>query len=226
MLLMAWGREPTSNIGHHEDLQCGILKFKEEIRSFGVLHLDLQPDNILWNAKLGRALIDFHSAKLDLKKLGLKRKRMRPQKRFSCAIEARKPKRRTICQWEQYMLEHLECILGHPDSFARSAPGLLWTETFLVCDWLTKILYYYQLSFSWSELVLHVKEYMLSHGFWDLLDDKMQLTNMMLLLYAISWLMSANTSMASTSAHNCLQRRINISRCLREFWIFQNLLAD
>ena len=24
MLLMAWGREPTSNIGHHKDLQCGI----------------------------------------------------------------------------------------------------------------------------------------------------------------------------------------------------------
>ena len=95
MLLMAWGGESISNIEHHEDLPRAILKSKEEIRSFGVLHLDLRPDNILWNAELGRALIiDFHCAKLDLK-----RKRMRPQKRLSCGAEARGPKRRrTICQ--------------------------------------------------------------------------------------------------------------------------------
>ena len=95
MLLMAWGGESISNIEHHEDLQRGILKSQKEIHSFGVLHLDLRPDNILWNAELGRALIiDFHCAKLDLK-----RKRMRPQKRLSCGAEARELKRRrTICQ--------------------------------------------------------------------------------------------------------------------------------
>ena len=95
MLLMGWGGEPTSNIEHHEELHHGVLISIEEIRSFGVVHLDLRPDNILWNAELRRALIiDFHCAKLDP---GLKRKQRRPLKRHSCGAEAQQPKRlRTI----------------------------------------------------------------------------------------------------------------------------------
>ena len=96
----SWG-EPTSCIIHilswlsQEKLKRKTRRSKKEISFLGVLHLDLRPDNILWNTELGRALIiDFHCAKLNP---GLKRKQRRPLKRYSCGAEARQPKRlRTI----------------------------------------------------------------------------------------------------------------------------------
>ena len=95
----------TYSVAFHHLPQTNCLCHKSNhIHSFGVLHLDLQLDNILWNAELGQALIiDSHCAKLDLKKLDLKkldlkRKRERLQKGFSCVVEAQKPKQRTICQ--------------------------------------------------------------------------------------------------------------------------------
>ena len=100
MLLMGWGGDPSSCIDMpswftQEKLKHEIRRSIKEISFLGILHLDLRPDNILWNAELGRALIiDFHRAKLDT---GLKRKQRRLLKRHSCGAEARQRKRlRTI----------------------------------------------------------------------------------------------------------------------------------
>ncbi|BCR83053.1 uncharacterized protein ACHE_10455A [Aspergillus chevalieri] len=98
MLLMGWGGNSISSIENAlscpeftEELNREISRSVKKIRSLGVLHEDLRPDNILWNAELQQALIiDFHWARLDRRP---KRKRM-----LSCAAEARQPKRpRTIC---------------------------------------------------------------------------------------------------------------------------------
>ncbi|ODM18579.1 hypothetical protein SI65_05196 [Aspergillus cristatus] len=98
MLLMGWGGNSISSIENapcpeftEEELNREISRSVKKIRSLGVLHEDLRPDNILWNAELRRALIiDFHWARLDRQP---KRKRL-----LSCGAEARQPKqRRTIC---------------------------------------------------------------------------------------------------------------------------------
>ena len=97
MLLMGWGGKPISSIENmpscpeFRELNREISKSIKKIRSLGVLHEDLRPDNILWNAELRRALIiDFHWAKLDRRP---KRKRMP-----SCGAETRPLKRlHTIC---------------------------------------------------------------------------------------------------------------------------------
>ncbi|OJJ79294.1 uncharacterized protein ASPGLDRAFT_52756 [Aspergillus glaucus CBS 516.65] len=82
MLLMGWGGKPISSIENMpscpefngEELNREISRSVKKIRSLGVLHEDLQLDNILWNTELRRALIiDFHWAKLDRRP---KRKRM------------------------------------------------------------------------------------------------------------------------------------------------------
>lgn len=63
-----WGEggEPNSSIEHmpswfaQERLKRETRRSKREINFLGVLHLDLRPDNTLWNAELTRALIiDF-----------------------------------------------------------------------------------------------------------------------------------------------------------------------
>ena len=63
----------------------------EEVRSLGVIHQDLRPDNILWNEELKRALIiDFHRSELDRQLIGNK---MKSRKRPLCKTEEREPKR-------------------------------------------------------------------------------------------------------------------------------------
>lgn len=66
MLVMGWAGESTAGLTHTSDLRREIKRSNKEIRALGVRHLDLRPDNILWNAELGRALIiDFHRSELD-----------------------------------------------------------------------------------------------------------------------------------------------------------------
>ena len=93
MLLMGWGGKPISSIENmpscpefnKEGLNREISRSVKKIRSLRVLHEDLRPDNILWNAELRRALIiDFHWAKLD---------RRPKRKRMPCRAETRPLKR-------------------------------------------------------------------------------------------------------------------------------------
>ncbi|PYH89798.1 hypothetical protein BO71DRAFT_434460 [Aspergillus ellipticus CBS 707.79] len=66
MLVMGWAGESTAKHEQTAELHREIKRSKEKIRTLGVRHLDLRPDNILWNAELGRALIiDFHRSELD-----------------------------------------------------------------------------------------------------------------------------------------------------------------
>jgi len=89
MLLMGWGGKPISSIENmpscpefnKEGLNREISRSVKKIRSLRVLHEDLRPDNILWNAELRRALIiDFHWAKLN---------RRPKRKRMPCRAETR-----------------------------------------------------------------------------------------------------------------------------------------
>lgn len=85
------GGECVSDLDYYEKLHPEIKRSKKEIRSLGVLHQDIRPDNILWNAELGRALIiDFHRSRLDSRRI---QKRMRQLKGRPCGTEARERKR-------------------------------------------------------------------------------------------------------------------------------------
>ncbi|KAB8079758.1 hypothetical protein BDV29DRAFT_187078 [Aspergillus leporis] len=91
MLLMAWGGEPISKMEHVEAIRHEILRSQKKIRSLGVLHQDLRPDNLLWNAELGRVLIiDFHRSELDVRPT---KKRMRLREQLSCGAEEHRRKR-------------------------------------------------------------------------------------------------------------------------------------
>lgn len=90
MLLMARGGESTTKCKQRPVLRHEIYRSMEEIRSLGVIHRDLRPDNILWSAELERAIIiDFHRAELDRR---LMRNRMKSVKRPLCRTEEQEPK--------------------------------------------------------------------------------------------------------------------------------------
>ncbi|RDH26329.1 hypothetical protein BDQ94DRAFT_178272 [Aspergillus welwitschiae] len=89
LLLMGWGGESVAHTTPDENIQRAISRSVKEIRRFGVVHHDLRPENILWNAELQRALIiDFHLCTLDCRPLdrrpgALKRLRYGPDERHS-----------------------------------------------------------------------------------------------------------------------------------------------
>ncbi|KAJ5131248.1 uncharacterized protein N7515_007287 [Penicillium bovifimosum] len=91
MLVMGWAGESTATLEQTSDLRREIKRSNKEIRSLGVRHLDLRPDNILWNAELGRALIiDFHRSELNRRRPADK---SRPLKRSRHKAEISESKR-------------------------------------------------------------------------------------------------------------------------------------
>jgi hypothetical protein len=65
ILLMGWGGEDLSHLRSGNSLDHAISRSLRKIRSLGIIHQDLRPENILWNAELNRALIiDFHRCTL------------------------------------------------------------------------------------------------------------------------------------------------------------------
>lgn len=91
MLVMGWAGESIAKLEHTSDLRREIKRSNKAIRTLGVRHLDLRPDNILWNAELGRALIiDFHQSELDRRPTT---KRPRPLKRSRYKADISEAKR-------------------------------------------------------------------------------------------------------------------------------------
>jgi hypothetical protein len=91
MLLMGWGGESVGHITIDKTIQRAVSRSVKEIRSLGIFHQDLRPENILWNAELKRALIiDFHRCTLDSRPM---HKRPGPLKRLRCGPEERESKR-------------------------------------------------------------------------------------------------------------------------------------
>ncbi|PYH31037.1 uncharacterized protein BO87DRAFT_379195 [Aspergillus neoniger CBS 115656] len=65
MLLMAWGGEQIENC-EDKSFKREVKRSEKEIRSLGVIHHNIQPQNTLWNPELRRALIiDFDRSQLD-----------------------------------------------------------------------------------------------------------------------------------------------------------------
>ncbi|KAF4213889.1 hypothetical protein CNMCM5878_009879 [Aspergillus fumigatiaffinis] len=91
MLLMGWGGESVGHVTPGKTVQREVSRSVKEIRSLGIFHQDLRPENILWNAELKRALIiDFHRCTLDRRPM---HKRPGPLKRLRCGPEERASKR-------------------------------------------------------------------------------------------------------------------------------------
>lgn len=91
MLLMGWGGESVGHITLDKPIQRAISRSVREIRSLGIFHQDLRPENILWNAELKRALIiDFHRCTLEHWPM---HKRPGSLKRSRCGPEERESKR-------------------------------------------------------------------------------------------------------------------------------------
>jgi hypothetical protein len=91
MLLMGWGGERVGHTTLNDTIQRAISRSVKEIRSLGVFHQDLRPDNVLWNAELKRALIiDFHRCTLNHRPM---HKRPRSLKRLRCGTEECESKR-------------------------------------------------------------------------------------------------------------------------------------
>ncbi|PYI33130.1 hypothetical protein BP00DRAFT_414113 [Aspergillus indologenus CBS 114.80] len=91
MLLMGWGGISVSHMTRDKAIQRAISRSVKEIRSLGICHQDLRPENILWNAELKRALIiDFHRSTLERRP---KHKRPVLLKRLQCGSEERESKR-------------------------------------------------------------------------------------------------------------------------------------
>ncbi|RAK92604.1 hypothetical protein BO79DRAFT_54504 [Aspergillus costaricaensis CBS 115574] len=96
MLLMGWGGEPIHKLEDVETIRHEVSRSQKKIRSLGVLHQDLRPDNMLWNAELERVLIiDFHRSQLDSRPMN---KRMRLREQHSCGAEVNGRKRHRIGQ--------------------------------------------------------------------------------------------------------------------------------
>ncbi|KID86968.1 Protein kinase-like domain protein, partial [Metarhizium majus ARSEF 297] len=65
MLVMGWGGESPGEIGAKSELSRELKRSEREVRQLGVIHGDLQRENILWNSEVRRILIiDFHQSKL------------------------------------------------------------------------------------------------------------------------------------------------------------------
>ncbi|KAL5050645.1 hypothetical protein BDW71DRAFT_194403 [Aspergillus fruticulosus] len=88
MLLMGWGGEDLSHLKSEKPLDHAISRSLREVRSSGIVHQDLRPENILWNAELNRALIiDFHRCTFDQQ---LMPRRPVSTKQLQCAPQKRK----------------------------------------------------------------------------------------------------------------------------------------
>ncbi|KAL4925722.1 uncharacterized protein BDV17DRAFT_271186 [Aspergillus undulatus] len=94
MLLMGWGGEDLSHSKSGKTLDYAISRSLKEIHSLGVIHQDLRPENILWNAELNRALIiDFHRCTLDQRPTY---RRPGSAKRLRCASHERHKRIRVV----------------------------------------------------------------------------------------------------------------------------------
>ena len=91
MLLMAWGGEKISGLELPVKLDHELRRSRKEIHSFGVVHGDLNDENLLWNSELKRILvIDFHDVVLSP---GLKKRQSSATKR-KCSEPQRQERKR------------------------------------------------------------------------------------------------------------------------------------